>query len=385
VGIVIVIAGLVGCSAQHQTSHTPDGGSVSPVSPVSPPATPIAAVAASFCSVPNPSVLAQAETTGVIAHGPGEDLAPTAVAPDGSSYFAVAGHGASAMNDLLWIRDHGRRRQKVYTLASPYPRYGLMGFDGRWLIFMADKSTDLTGAWDLYAWDTQAGGAPKVIASDPGDGSNSPVEWPRVAAGKATWVQGLADGTDQVHVFDLAADHDKVVHTGHVGASMFAGDLVVWTEVLQENASVTLAAASSATGAPAALPAPLAAARTAPAAIASDGTTWAWVSADFKTLYAWRSGMPAAVTVRAVDQSDSVDEPGVTGDVVTWTGAQATYAADLKTHSYTRITAQYGSALVNGSAIAVYYPQGDLKAPDMTYDGYVLEPQVFSSLAACRA
>jgi hypothetical protein len=289
------------------------------------------------------------------------------------------------MHDIVWVRDHGRQRQTVFSLTSQYQKYGLMGFDGRWLVFMADKSQDLTGGWDLYAWDTRAGGAPKVIASDPGTDSDSPVEWPKVADGKATWVQGLADGTRRVHLFDLATGTDKVVHTGHVGASMFAGGLLLWTEALQENGPVTLASVTVATGAPAVLPAPLAGAHTTPAAIAGDGSTWAWASADYKTLYAWQPGMPAAVTVHTADGDDSVDELGVSGDIVTWTGAQATYAADLKTHSYTQITAQYGSALVNGGAIAVYYPQGDLQSPDLTYNGYVVDRGVFSSMAGCGA
>jgi hypothetical protein len=349
------------------------------------PSTTIAAPSAAFCSVATPAALTQAETAGTIATTTGEVLVPVAVAPDGSSFFATDGNGVQNMKNLIWSRDHGSKKQTVFTLAAPYAGYGVVSFDGRWLIFMANHSQQLTGAWDLYAWDSQGSGTPHVIARDPGTAANGPVEWPQVRNGKATWIQGMADGTQQVHLLDLATGQDKVVHTGHLGASLFAGDLLVWTEALRANGPVTLAAVSATTGAPATLPAPLAQARTAPATIAGDGTTWAWTSADYRTLYAWRTGMPAAVVVSTADEDDAMDTVGVSGDVVTWTNSTATFAADLKTRSFTQVTKEYGSAVTNGDAVAVYYPLGDVKSPDLTYDAYVLKTSDLTGLPPCAA
>ena len=308
-----------------------------------------------------------------------------AVAPDGMSFFAMDGTSVQTMKNLVWSRDHGHSKKTVFTVSAPDSGYGAASFDGRWLIFMANHSQQLTGAWDLYAWDSQGTAAPHVIASDPGTAGNDTVEWPQVHNGKATWIQGLADGTQQVHLFDLATGQDKVVHTGHMGASLFAGDLLVWTEALQANGPVTLAAVSATTGAPATLPAPLAQAKTAPATIAGDGTTWAWTSGDYRTLYAWRAGMPAAVVVSKAADGDAMDTVGVSGDVVTWTNSTATFAADLKTRSFTQVTKEYGSAVTNGDAVAVYYPLGDVKSPDLTYDAYVLKTSDLSGLPQCSA
>ena len=388
-------AGVAGCGASHsgspnaaQTNAAKLGTPTSQASQPSQPSTtsaPPAGAAGSFCAVANPATLTQAETAGAIATSTGETLVPEAVAPDGSSFVAMDGNGVQNLKNLVWFSNHGSKRQTVFTLSAPYAGYGAVSFDGRWVIFMADHSQDLTGAWDLYAWDSQGTAAPRVVASDPGTAANAPVEWPEVRGGKATWVQGLADGTQQVHLYDLAASQDKIVHTGHVGASVFAGDLVVWTEALQANGPVTLAAVSASTGASTPLPGPLAQAQTAPATIASDGSTWAWTSADYRTLYAWHAGLPAAVTVRTADQGDQLDSLGVSGDVVTWTDSTATFAADLATGSYTQVTKEYGSALTNGDAVAVYYPLGDVKSPDLTYAAYVLRISALTGLPKCSS
>lgn len=392
VAVGMLVAGSTfGCGASHSGgaaktaahSQAPFSSATSSAAAQGAPSSAVTA-AGSFCPVTAPTSLTQAETADALVSKPGETLVPAAVAPDGSSFFAMDGNGVQNLKTLVWSHDHGRTKKTVFTLSAPYAGFGAVRFDGRWLLFMANHSQDLTGAWDLYAWDSQGSAAPRVIASDPGTAPDSPIEWPQVRGGKATWVQGRPDGTQQVHLYDLAASHDQVVHSGHIGASLFAGDqLLAWTEALQANGPVTLAAVTTDTGAATALPAPLAQARTAPAAVASDGTTWAWTSADYTTLYAWRSGMAAPVTIQNAEQGDTMDSVGVSGDVVTWTSQTATFAANLTTGSFTQLTKQYGSALTNGDAVAVYYPLGDVKSADLTYAGYVLRLSDLTRLPRC--
>jgi hypothetical protein len=78
-----------------------------------------------------------------------------------------------------------------------------------------------------------------------------------------------------------------------------------------------------------------------------------------------------------------MDSLGVSGDVLTWTNSTATFAADLKTGSFTQVTKQYGSALTNGNAVAVYYPLGDPKSPDLAYDAYLVKTSDFSEMPRC--
>lgn len=383
--VTACVAGVAGCGASHSGAPSPGvtssaSSASSAQTATSPPST---GAAKSFCAVANPAALSQAETAGAITAPAGETLVPEAVAPDGSSFVAIEGSSVQNLDKLVLSRGHGSNLQTVSTLAAPYAGYGQMSFDGRWLVFMANQSQDITGAWDLYAWDSQGTAAPHIIASVPVATPNAPVEWPELRNGKATWVQGVADGTQQVHLYDLAAGQDKVVHTGHIGASVLAGDLLVWTEALHENGPVTLAAVSISTGAPASLPGPVAQVQTSPATLASDGTTWAWTSADYLTLYAWRAGMPAAVTVHTTAEGNPMDSVGVAGDVVTWTDSTATFAADVKTGSFTQVTKQYGSALTNGGAIMVYYPLGDVKSPSLKYDVFLLKTSDLAGLATC--
>ena len=93
--------------------------------------------------------------------------------------------------------------------------------------------------------------------------------------------------------------------------------------------------------------------------------------------------MAAPVTVRTGEQGDTMDLVGVSGDVVTWTSQTATFAANLTTGSFTQLTKQYGSALTNGDAVAVYYPLGDVKSPDLAYAGYVLRLSDLTRLPRC--
>jgi hypothetical protein len=363
----MLVAGTFGCGASHSGSKA------------------TASAPSTFCAVANPAALTEAEASGAITTTAGETLVPVAVDPGASSFFAMDGKGVQNLKTLIWTRDHGRTKQTVFTLSAAYAGYGVVSFDGRWLIFMANHSQQLTGAWDLYAWDSLGTAAPHIIASDPGTAPNAPIEWPQVNSGKATWIQGLPDGTQQVHLYNFTTGQQKIVHTGHLGTSLIAGDLLVWTEALQANGPITLAAASSTTGAPTQLPAPLTHAQTAPASIATDGTVWAWTSADYRTLYAWRPGAPAPITIQTADQGDAIDSLGVSGDVVTWTNSTATFAADLTTGSYTQVTKQYGSALTNGGIVVVYYPLGDVKSPDLTYAGYVLRVSDLTGLSKCQA
>ncbi|MBG6134271.1 hypothetical protein [Longispora fulva] len=374
-----MLASTLGCSPAPRPA--PQAAAQNPVAFPAPQG-PAKATATNFCAVKSPESWTRATASGTIGHAPGENLFPVAVAPDGSSLFAEAGHGAAHMNELIWLREHGTRRQTVFTLQAPYLGFGQMDFDGRWLVFAANKSQDVVGAWDLFAWDSAAGGAPHMIAHDDATAPGAPLLWPAVRNGTATWIQATPDASRQVHLYTLAGDVDRIVHTGHLASPILVGDLAVWPESTSADAPGQLTAVSVSTGAPAALPATLAAIRK-PASIASDGTTWVWSSADSRTLSAWRAGWAAPVTVRTVDGDDAIDGIHVAGDLVTWTGSTATYAADLRSRSFTQMSVQYGAALGNGRAITVSYPDGEIKADSMTYVTYVLAGADLPALPTC--
>ncbi|MEU8764133.1 hypothetical protein [Streptomyces sp. NPDC048659] len=334
-----------------------------------------------FCKVDTPAAWKQAQTAGTLQASQGESLNPMAVAPDGSSVIAASKAGGRVT--LLWVRENGRKRTTIYTDDNDGKGgLGLADFDGRWVVFTVLASNDVGSTWELFAWDSQAGGAPKRIAKSPVDAGGNPVPgpfmYPWVNDGKATWVQGVGDGpkdqklTDvqrQVHLYDLASATDKVVRTGRMAPSFFAGDTLVWPEAFAIDTPTKLSTVTS-QGTPGGLPKALAAADGSPAS-ASDGTTWAWTGVDHKNLYAWRAGWPAPVIVV---EGASIDWVHVAGDVITWTDPTATWAADLRGRAYTQMTPQYGGTNSHGTAVVVSYPGPDKRSVSYVFTSAGLAP-----------
>ncbi|MFJ5547893.1 hypothetical protein [Streptomyces sp. NPDC093225] len=383
------LASILGCSP---APHRPDAAAAPPHS-VTPPGTPPTAPAGTpvpggtegggpgtsdaFCRADPPDGWRRAQGAGALAAAADERLDPVAVAPDGSSVFAVS-RRASGAPALVWLRDRGARRTTVHTAAhADKGGFGLADFDGRWLVFSVLHANDLAAAWDLYAWDASLGGPPRAIghsATAPGGAVvPGPFLYPWVHRGRATWVQAVGDGGEQqkladvrrqVHLYDLAAGTDRIVRTGHMAPSFFAGDTVVWPEAFAVDTPTKLTG-TDLDGRPVRLPAALSAADGSPAA-AGNGTTWAWTARDRRTLYAWRAGWPApAVVVRG----EGIDWVHVAGDVVTWTDPVATWGADLRTRAYTRLTPRYGGSSSHGRALVVSYPTDDSRSGSYVLSG----------------
>ncbi|MFE5613440.1 hypothetical protein ACFQ83_44305, partial [Streptomyces sp. NPDC056540] len=185
--------------------------------------------------VDTPAAWKQARAAGMLQAAQGESSGPMAVAPDGSSVIAASRRDGRVT--LVWLRDQGRERTTIYTVAdSARVASALADFDGRWLVFNVLAPNDVGSQWELLAWDSRAGGAPKSIAETlvgaDGNPVPGPFTYPWVNDGKATWVQGVSDGTKdqkltdvqrQVHLYDLASATDKIVHTGRMAPSFFTG------------------------------------------------------------------------------------------------------------------------------------------------------------------
>ncbi|MET8701310.1 hypothetical protein ABZW10_20950 [Kitasatospora sp. NPDC004723] len=379
----VALAGTFGCSSTPRTSEA-TAGSPTPNSAASSQPSgslPAADSGKPFCKVDTPDAWKRAQTAGALQAAPGESLDPMAVSPDGSSVIAASRHDGRVA--LVWVRDQGRERTTVYTAANAgQGGLGLADFDGRWLVFSVLASNDVGSKWELLAWDSRAGGEPRSIARTQvgadGNAVPGPFLYPWVNNGKATWVQGFSDGSKdqkladvqrQVHLYDLASGSDRIVHTGRMAPSFFAGDTLVWPEAFAIDTPTKLTGVTE-QGAPSSLPEALAAADGSPAS-ASDGTTWAWTGAGNKNLYAWRAGWPAPVTVV---EGDAIDWVHVAGDVITWTDPTATWAADLRGRAYTQITPKYGGTNSHGSAVVVSYPGPDKRSVSYVFTSGGLAP-----------
>ncbi|MFD9035783.1 hypothetical protein ACFVZW_32265 [Streptomyces sp. NPDC059567] len=246
----------------------------------------------------------------------------------------------------------------LLTLADPVEHQLLAAdFDGRrWAAFAVLEGRTLDSPWSLYVWDATTGTSRRLARADrPG-----PLPQPVVRDGTVHWAQGVGDGKATVYAAAAAGGAPRALRTGVMDAPFAAGDLLVWRESV---GSGTRLAAVSRTGArTAALPDALAALRDV-RSVVSDGRTWAWVEGEAEPrLMVWRTGdaRPTAV-VTTSPAVDGMDQLRISGRLVTWRTPETSYALDLDSGSYARITPAYGYAQARGGALAVAYSVGNAK------------------------
>ncbi|MBT2438717.1 hypothetical protein J7E93_00960 [Streptomyces sp. ISL-36] len=320
----------------------------------------------------------------------------------GPGWTAVQLTGAGHRRAALVLG--GGAPRTLLTLADPVEHQLLAAdFDGRrWAAFAVLEGRTLDSPWSLYVWDATTGRAERLArAVLPG-----PLPQPVVRAGTVHWAQGVGGGKATVYAAPAAGGAPRALHTGVLDAPFAAGDLLVWRE---STGSGTRLTAISLTGggpnrgegtgeraredtredtagraAPVALPAPLAALRDI-RSVVSDGTTWAWVAGEAEPrLMVWRKGdarPTAAVTTSPA--VDGMDQLRISGRLVTWRTPETSYALDLGSGSYARITPAYGYAQARGGALAVAYSVGNAKTSGSRPVIQVVDADRLPGLSAC--
>jgi hypothetical protein len=335
------------------------------------------------CLVATPTSWKQAIRKGALARIPGERTLTVAASAGPWARFAVIGDGGRQRLVAM------RAGSTTYKVIASYPAAyqsgaGFQGaeFDGRFLVYLVQPYTEDSDVWTLYSYDTRGTGAPRVIGRQQDlQVPAGPFVVPQVRNGLATWVQPLRNGTRQVHVYDLVSHRDRVVRVAHVYRSALVGDLVVWQEAPAPDAGTVLRAVNARTGRPVALPGPVAAVRQT-GEVVGDGRRWFWLASDYSGIYAWQPGWRSPVLL--VGGSAVVQDLGLAGDLLAYTDEDATFVVDLRTHSRTRVTAQYGVALTSGTTIEVGSPPVDgSKFADL--DEWVVNAAKLPPLPSCTA
>jgi hypothetical protein len=177
---------------------------------------------------------------------------------------------------------------------------------------------------------------------------------PVVSEGKAAWVQADQSGEGEVHLYSLVERQDRVLSAGKaVPPVLFWGSNLLWGELDMPELG-HLAMADVMTGERLALPEPLASIRHFGSVAASNDLV-AWTG-DLHSLSIWRPGEAEARQIFTAEMGDHVDWIAIAGDLVTWSGVETQWAADLRSHSVTRLTQQYGGTVTNGNALLVTQP-----------------------------
>lgn len=356
---MIVLLGAAGAFACSESASPTGSGEATADVSASPLATPSAVGSGTFCTVDLPedwrSLLAQ----GRIGLPDDDRFGAFAAAADGS-------HAYGGISSQDWSGVAAVSRDGSITRIRPFDdpaTDGIVGgsFDGRWLVWSEDHSSTDWNDWDIRAWDASSGEVVD-IATAPRVGAatvQGPFVMPVVSGGKAAWVQANQSGQGEVHLYSLAERRDVVLWTGQAAKTVvFWGSMLLWGEVDAPGVG-HLAAGDATTGEQLTLPEPLASLRHFGSIAASDDLL-AWTS-DFHSVSTWRVGDAEASQIFTAEPGDGVDWIAIAGDLVTWGGVKTQWAADLRSHSVTRITQQYGWRYTSGNALLVTQPIGPLK------------------------
>ncbi|MEV5970734.1 hypothetical protein [Streptomyces sp. NPDC051921] len=276
----------------------------------------------------------------------------------GWTALQLTGADGSGGRRAVLVRAGATPPHTLLRFADPVEHQLLAAdFDGgRWAAFAVMEGRTLDSPWSLYVADLTTGRTRRLARADrPG-----PLPRPVVHDGTVLWAQGTGAGRATVFAAPAVGGHARAWHTGVLDTPFAAGGLLVWREA--DGDHTRPAAVSLRDGRPAALPPQVAALRDV-RALVSDGTTWAWVAGEATPrLMVWRPGetRPSAV-VTASPAVDGMDQLRIAGRLVTWRTPETSYALDLDSGAYARITPAYGYAAAAGNALAVAYSLGNAK------------------------
>ena len=312
--------------------------------------------AAPFCAVALPASWEAAKTT--------ETENVVAMSTTGSVRWATP--------ELSWVAPGSR----THIANVPAPGLGSAWLVGHHVAYQRLRSDENWGDWELYLWDSTRQGRPVKLDESDGQVPNAPFLLVATSGDALVWLHPLKDGRREVRLHQVAAGRTTVVHVGHVGTPLVAGDLLMWPEAFAIDTSPRLVAVDLRTLEPAPLPGPLAELRD-PQEMSSDGGTFAWASADRRRLLVWQRGWPAARVVTETEEGNPVTWPKVSGDTVSWV-ADRTYTADLRSGSFAPMTKQWGAAEAWGDRFL------HIGVPAGSGDGFHLDTSTLPPLPGCR-
>lgn len=148
-----------------------------------------------------------------------------------------------------------------------------------------------------------------------------PLVIPAVSHGKLAWAQSALSGNAELHLYSLVAGSDRVISQGHFGMPAFA--------------------------------------------------------------WPWHSGDPKATWIFAAPSGDVIQWHHIGDHIITWVGAQASYAADLRTLAVAQMTPKYGSIQTKGTGLVVNYPVTAVKSSHHSQQVFSIDVSGLPSLPGC--
>jgi hypothetical protein len=228
----------------------------------------------------------------------------------------------------------------------------------------------------------------KAAARGPtGELWNSPWQGPDVRNGLATWAQGSGpNGLTKVHVYDLDARRDRVIHVGHTeGPFLLPHRLVAWAESPRRGAFAQMFVANALTGKRTKAPPALRGLRGI-SGLDTDGRQIAYPSARFKSLW-WSPSLRARPTeILAARGLNTIDNSVQIGGRYVGFGIQPPlFLADTATHRYLEIERQYGYTELNANALLVAYGNNTRKKLEFRSHVVVVPLRALPRMPACNS
>ncbi len=178
-------------------------------------------------------------------------ITPLALAYDERFFFATI--YSKAYSGLVKIDARSSRYFKIKRFADPVNDQAYGNFDGRWLVWAESHSLYDPNDFTVWSWDSHTGRVRRLgAATRSPSGEFWPSSWqaPVVHQGYAAWGQGVGpDFLSEIHLVNLATDHDRIVRRGHPGTPFFIdGPRVVWPESMKRDALTVMKTADAKTG-----------------------------------------------------------------------------------------------------------------------------------------
>lgn len=265
----------------------------------------------------------------------------------------------SATGAVRWVKPELEwfgRGSAIRIARIPAPGLGNAWLAGHHVAFERLRSEQAWGDWELLLWDSTTRKEPLTLDESDGKAPNAPFLLVSANDQALAWLHPLKDGRRQVRLHDVRTGRTEIVHVGHVGTPLIAGDLLMWPEASAPNTPPKLAAVDMKSRRPVQLP-PQLADLLDPQEMSSDGRTFAWASADRSQLMAWQRGWPKARVIAKAAEGSPITWPKVTGDTVSWV-ADRTYTADIRSSSYVPMTKAWGGAETWGPYLHIGVPEG---------------------------
>ncbi len=214
------------------------------------------------------------------------------------------------------------RATRIFPYAAGVSGLGSLAVDRPWVVWEELDSVSDMSDWSIHAFNLLTS-THEVLAKNGHVPGAQPT--PVVDHGIVAWARPQSDGTAQIQTVNLSTRQARTLATGKVGAPVFAGGLLLWSDV-----DSGLHAVDARTLLPAALPNTLRRAEGA-GSIGGSANYLLWTSPDSSTLTAVHLPGGQTLTYTLSDRRHFFQFLQLAGDFVVWYSGSASSVLDLTT------------------------------------------------------